>query len=42
MSNGEACSHRKGAGFSLRLPIAAAGLPLETTRIPGPAMLARL
>ncbi len=42
MSKGEARSHRGGAGFSFRLPIAAASLLLETTRIPGPALLARL
>lgn len=31
-----------GAGFSFRLPIAAAGLLLETTRTPVPALLTRL
>jgi hypothetical protein len=32
----------EGAGFSFRLPIDTASLLLETTRILGPALLARL
>jgi len=42
MSKGAARSHRRGAGFSFRLPIATASLLLEIHAYPVPALLARL